>query len=124
MNNSHVTLLQPFIQSLQLLIFPLMMLNMVRNDDLDYSGATLYIIATSDIIPDIVLVPLRNYLFISFNWEDQFIPEYYEKLGYDSRNFIVCTGSAQIFLTGIVIVGLINELIIGGLLLQCLFRNS
>ena len=111
MNSTHVAMLQPFISSLQLLIVPLMMLNIVRNDDLVYAGGSLYVIVTSDILPDLVLIPVRDILFGPLNWNDENVPEYYEILGFESRNFIACTGSVQIFLTVIILVAILNELV-------------
>ena len=57
----------------------------------------LYAIASADIIPDFLLVPIRNNLFGKFEEEDDDIPDWYDTLGYDTRNFIVCTGSILIF---------------------------
>ena len=94
------------------------MLNTVRNDDLDYQTATMYTLATSDILPDIVLVPVRGSMFGDVNWEDENVPNYYAKLGYESRNFIVCTGSIPILLTLIAFIGIINEILLGIIILK------
>ena len=95
-----------------------MMLKTVRNDDLDYQTGQMYTIATSDILPDIILVPVRS-LYGDFNWEDVNVPEYYEKLGYESRNYIVCTGSIPIMLTLIAMISIGNEILIGIIILKC-----
>ena len=76
-----------------------MSLNIQRDEELDEAGALLYAISTADIIPDFILIPTRTGLFGQFLKKDPYIPDFYESLGYDSRNFIVCTGSILIFLT-------------------------
>ena len=78
----------------------MMALNIQRSDDLDLAGAILYAISTADIIPDFILIPLRGLIFGTFDEDDdEMIPEFYDVLGYDSRNFITCTGSILIFFT-------------------------
>ena len=93
MNSSHIAMLGPFISSLQLLIVPMMALNIKRDDELDEAGGILYAISTADIIPDILLIPLRKFIYGQFDEDDEMIPDFYDVLGYNSRNFIVCTGS-------------------------------
>ena len=77
-----------------------MALNIQRDDDLDEAGGILYSISTADILPDVVLIPTRELIFGDFDEEsDEMIPDFYDVLGYDSRNFITCTGSILIFFT-------------------------
>ena len=58
MNTNHVAMLGPFISSLQMQIFPLMMLDIARDEDLEEAGGILYFIATADILPDFILIPI------------------------------------------------------------------
>ena len=76
-----------------------MALNIERSEDLDEAGEILYAISTADIIPDFLLIPTRELVFGTFDEDDEMIPEFYDVLGYDTRNFIVCTGSILIFFT-------------------------
>ena len=66
MNSSHVVMLSPFINKMQLFVMPMMMMPLIRDDELDESTSILYFISTADILPDIILVPLRNELFAPF----------------------------------------------------------
>ena len=75
-----------------------MILEIERGEDLVEVGGTMYAIAVADIIPDFILIPSRNAIFGETSRLDEMIPDSYETLGYDSRNFIACTGSIPIFL--------------------------
>ena len=97
-------------------------LDIERDDDLDAATEILYFIATADILPDFLLIPFREFFFGQFDEEDDLVPEYFEMLGYDSRNFIMCIGSCVIFLTLITITLVLNELILTLLVLNCLCR--
>ena len=96
MNSSRVAMLAPFISSFQMVIVPLMSLNNSMDQDLDEVGSFLYAISTADIIPDFLLIPLREGIFGKFDEDDDLLPEWYEAIGYDKRNFLVCTGSIMI----------------------------
>ena len=48
----------------------MMMMLIIRDDELDESTRILYFISTADILPDIALVPLRNKLFGPFQLSD------------------------------------------------------
>ena len=97
MNNSRVAMMGPFISSLQIVIVPMMSLGLQKDEDLEEAGVLLYSISTADIIPDFLLIPLREALFGEFDEDDDFIPGWYDSIGYDTMNFIVCTGSILIF---------------------------
>ena len=78
----------------------MMALNIQRSQDLDEAGGIIYSLSTADIIPDFILTPTTGLIFGTFDEDDDdMIPEFYDVLGYDSRNFIVCTGSILIFFT-------------------------
>ena len=48
----------------------MMILDIERDDDLDETGGILYFISTADILPDFILIPLRNLLFGKFDEDD------------------------------------------------------
>ena len=75
----------------------MMSLDLQKDEDLEEAGVLLYGISTADIIPDFALIPLREALYGEFDEDDDLIPKWYEKIGYDTMNFIVCTGSILIF---------------------------
>ena len=52
------------------------------------------------------------------------MPDYYEKLGFKSRNFIVIMGSILILLTLIVLVVVINELFLNLLVIKCVLKSD
>ena len=56
----------PFISSLQMVMVPLLSLDNKRDKDLDEAGIILYAISTADIIPDFLLIPIREGLFGRF----------------------------------------------------------
>ena len=66
MNSSHVVMLSPFINKMQLTAMPMMMMPIIRDDELDGAVEILYFISTADILPDFVLIPLRNEMFGPF----------------------------------------------------------
>ena len=88
----------PFISSLQISISPMMSLNLYKDQDLDLAGKALYAVSNADIMPDLLLIPAREGIYGEFDEDDETFPEWYTVLGYDTRNFIVCTGSVLIFL--------------------------
>ena len=111
MNSGHIDMMAPFIASLQMQIVPMMGLNIHRDEDLDKAGGLLYAISTADIIPDFLLIPIRKLIFGTFDENDQLVPDFYDILGYDSRNFIVCTGSILLFFTLQLILLIFGEII-------------
>ena len=51
-------------------------------------------------------------------------PDYYEILGFDSRNFILCTGSITILFTFNMAVLIISEVVLNLIILKLVFRNA
>ena len=56
-------MVRPFLYKLQLLIFPMLMLDIQRDDDLDLMAKLLYPSATGDILPTSLLQPMHHYFF-------------------------------------------------------------
>ena len=100
-----------------------MMLDIHTDDDMNETGGILYFISTADILPDVILIPLRRLFFGQFDENDDDVPEYYDTLGFDTENFIVCTGSILMFLTLNILSLIFGEVILGLIIDKCLCRN-
>ena len=83
----------------------------------------MYGISVTDILPDVILNPLQH-VFGDFVEEDDDLPASFELIGYESRNFIICTGSITILLLCNLIIILFSEVVFHAILLKLVFPTT